>query len=87
MSKFVLALWGVFWVAVFAYGLHPDSWEAPAIDTNGTHMLGLRFMPACAPFGYGVSCGYDGLLLLAVVGSFIWVVFSPPPFGGMEDEP
>ena len=59
------------WVAVFAYGWDEATPEATAFNAGGTHAWGLRFMPACTPFGADATCGYDLLLLLALAVSLI----------------
>ena len=70
-AALLIVAWFVAWAAVFAYGWDAATPEATAFNAGGTHAWGLRFMPACTPFGADATCGWDLGLMLAFVVSLI----------------
>ena len=51
-------------IGVFFYGwIMPEKYN---IADGESHLLGLKFMPPCTPFGSDATCGYDMLFLFPI---------------------
>jgi len=56
---------------VFALGwLGP---EVEPINAGGSHLFGLRFIPACTPFGVDAFCGLDYVFVAGM--AMLWIIF------------
>jgi hypothetical protein len=47
--------------------------EVMPIDAGGSHLLGLRFLPACTPFGVDAFCGLDYFFVAGM--ALLWFTF------------
>jgi len=42
----------------------PEPYTSKSFENGETHMLGLKYMKPCTPFGVDVTCGYDSFLMV-----------------------
>ena len=61
-----------FLAAVLIYGWFYAP-EAPPLNANGTHLLGLKFVPACTPQLMNATCGYDIIYTLGLLALFLLI--------------